>query len=235
MKTIRTKWMAIGAWLGFVGVLGGCASLALAQATPKTAPTGYVTKFGVVTPAAPAGLAKATFAGGCFWCMEQPFDELPGVIATTSGYTGGPQKKPTYQEVSGNGTDHIESVEILYDPAKITYAKLLEVFWRNVDPTVKNAQFCDHGSHYRTAIFTHDAAQAKLAQESKETLLKNQPYGSAKPIGVNGKVVTELLPAAAFWPAEDYHQDYYVKNPLRYKYYRNGCGRDARLQQLWGK
>jgi len=171
-------------------------------------------------------LATATFAGGCFWCMEGPFDKLPGVISTTSGYIGGTKEKPTYEEVSSGTTGHAEAVQIVYDPSKITYAQLLEVFWHNVDPITPNAQFCDHGPQYRSAIFFHDAEQQRLAEESKRQLEAAGRF--KKPI------VTELVAASTFYPAEDYHQDYYQKNPVRYRYYRFGCGRDARLKELWG-
>ncbi len=173
-----------------------------------------------------AGYAKATFAGGCFWCMEPPYDKLAGVISTTSGYISGHKKNPTYEEVSSGRTGHTEAVEVVYDPKKVDYAKLLEVFWRNIDPTVKDAQFCDTGSQYRTGIFYHGDEQKKLAEVSKAALEKNKPF--------KGPVVTEITRATEFYPAEEYHQDYYVKNPVRYKFYRNGCGRDSRLQQLWG-
>ncbi|HWO41290.1 MAG TPA: peptide-methionine (S)-S-oxide reductase MsrA [Candidatus Eisenbacteria bacterium] len=169
--------------------------------------------------------AKATFAGGCFWCMEPPFDELDGVLATTSGYTGGKTKNPTYEEVSSGTTGHAEAVEIVYDPKKISYSKLLEVFWRNIDPLTPNGQFCDMGSQYRSAIFYHDETQRRLAEESKKALSKRfkQP------------IATEIVPATQFYPAEEYHQDYYKKNPIRYKIYTYGCGRAARLEQVWGK
>lgn len=176
---------------------------------------------------APAGTAKATFAGGCFWCMEPPFDVLPGVISTTSGYTGGTKTNPTYEQVSAGGTGHAESVEVVYDPAKIGYEKLLEVFWHNVDPTVKDRQFCDGGSQYRTAIFFHNEEQKRLAEQSKAALEKSKPFAAS--------IVTEITAAGTFYPAEDYHQDYYQKNRIRYKFYRYNCGRDARLQELWGK
>ena len=171
-------------------------------------------------------LAKATFAGGCFWCMEPPYDKLPGVVSTTSGYTGGTKKNPTYEEVSAGRTGHAEAVEVVYDPSKISYAKLLDVFWRNVDPLTPDAQFCDHGDQYRTAIFVHDAEQKRLAEESKARVQKKF---------LERKVVTEIVPASTFYPAEEYHQDYYEKNPIRYKFYRTSCGRDARLEELWGK
>lgn len=172
------------------------------------------------------GLAKATFAGGCFWCMEPPYDKLPGVVSTTSGYIGGTKKNPTYEQVSAGGTGHAEAVQVVYDPSKVSYAKLLEVFWRNVDPLTPDAQFCDHGDQYRTAIFVHDAEQKRLAEESKARVQKKF---------LERKVVTEIVPASTFYPAEEYHQDYYEKNPIRYKFYRTSCGRDARLEELWGK
>jgi peptide-methionine (S)-S-oxide reductase len=162
---------------------------------------------GAAAPAAPARqTAHATFAGGCFWCMVHPFDQLPGVISVTSGYTGGAKKNPTYEEVSEGITGHAESVDIVYDPAKIGYEKLLEVFWRNIDPFAKNFQFCDHGP-----------SRSELHKRFKQT------------------IQTEITPASAFWPAEGYHQDYYKKNPVRYKFYRTSCGRDHRLEEIWGK
>ena len=168
--------------------------------------------------------AKATLAGGCFWCMEPPYDELDGVISTISGYIGGTKKNPSYEEVVTGTTGHTEAVQVTYDPAKITYEKLLEIFWRNIDPLTANAQFCDHGSQYRSGIFYHDEAQKKLAEASKKRVQSRfkQP------------VVTEIVRATEFYPAEDYHQDFYKKNPVRYKLYRYGCGRDQRLQELWG-
>jgi len=168
--------------------------------------------------------ARATFAGGCFWCMEPPFDKLPGVLSTTSGYTGGSTTAPTYEQVSAGRTGHAEAVEIVYDPGKVTYAQLLEVFWRNIDPLTANAQFCDVGSQYRAAIFVHDETQRRLAEESKRAV--------ARTLGKD--VVTEIVTASKFWPAEDYHQDFYKKNPIRYNLYRAGCGRDQRLEAVWG-
>ena len=184
---------------------------------------------------APSATAKAIFAGGCFWCMEPPFDKLDGVFSTTSGYIGGPKRNPTYEEVSRGITGHTEAVEIAYDPKRITYKQLLEVFWKNIDPVVKDAQFCDHGPMYRSGIFWLDDEQKKLADESKAALTKGQAFGSARPAGFKGGVVTEVTKATQFWPAEEYHQDYYTKNPIRYTYYRNSCGRDARLKELWGE
>ncbi len=174
-----------------------------------------------------AAFARATFAGGCFWCMEPPFDKLDGVVSTTSGYIGGHTKKPTYEAVSAGGTGHAEAVEIAYDPAKVSYAKLLDVFWRNIDPTVPNRQFCDVGDQYRSAIFYHDAEQRRLAEQSKAALEKSRPFPQP--------IVTEIVAAGVFTPAEAYHQDYYLKNPVRYKFYRYRCGRDQRLEELWGK
>jgi peptide-methionine (S)-S-oxide reductase len=178
------------------------------------------------TPAPTGPTATATFAGGCFWCMEPPFDKLPGVLSTTSGYTGGTKKHPTYEEVSSGATGHTEAVQVVYDPARITYEKLLDVFWHNIDPTVKDRQFCDVGPMYRTSIFVQNAEQRKLAEASKAALEKSKPFKEA--------IVTPIVDAAEFWPAEEYHQDYYRKNPVRYNYYRTGCGRDRRLTQLWG-
>ena len=177
-------------------------------------------------PASPPGSRVATFAGGCFWCMEAPFDKLDGVLATTSGYIGGTKTNPSYEEVSSGGTGHAEAVQVLYDPKKIAYEKLLEVFWRNVDPTVKDRQFCDVGTQYRTGIFVHDDGQRRAADASKAAIEKSKPFKDA--------IVTPIVAATEFWPAEEYHQDYYLKNPVRYGYYRTGCGRDARLKQLWG-
>ncbi|MDQ7000108.1 MAG: peptide-methionine (S)-S-oxide reductase MsrA [Mariprofundus sp.] len=169
----------------------------------------------------------ATFAGGCFWCMEHPFDELPGVISTTSGYTGGHQKHPTYQQVSAGTTGHTEAIQVVFDPKRISYKELLHVYWRNTDPTTANRQFCDVGTQYRPAIFYHSEAQKQAAEASKQALIQNKPF--------NGDIVTEITRATEFWPAEEYHQNYYLKNPIRYKFYRYNCGRDQRLKQLWGE
>ena len=173
-----------------------------------------------------SGNAIATFAGGCFWCMEPPFDELDGVISTTSGYTGGSKQNPTYEEVSTGTTGHAEAVQVAYDPKRISYERLLEVFWRNIDPVTPNAQFCDHGTQYRSGIFYHDAAQRRLADESKRVLEASGRF--------TAPIVTEIVAAGTFYPAEEYHQDYYKKNPIRYKLYRTSCGRDRRLAELWG-
>jgi peptide-methionine (S)-S-oxide reductase len=175
---------------------------------------------------APSTTARAIFAGGCFWCVESDFDKVDGVISTTSGYTGGTVKNPTYEEVSSKVTGHAEAVEIVFDPRKVSYERLVEHFWHTIDPTTKNQQFCDVGSPYRTAIFALDAEQLRIAQASKAQLEKTKPF--------KGSIVTEIAMAGPFYPAEEYHQDYYKKNPLRYNYYRTGCGRDARLKQLWG-
>jgi peptide-methionine (S)-S-oxide reductase len=179
----------------------------------------------MIAATAPAAtLEHATFAGGCFWCMQPPFEKLPGVVSVTAGYTGGPKQHPTYEEVSAGGTGHRESVDIVYDPSKISYERLLEVFWSNVDPTDNEGQFCDKGSQYRSAIFFHDAAQRAAAEASK-----------ARVIARLHRVYTDILPASTFWPAEEYHQDYYKKNPVRYHFYRFNCGRDQQLEHIWGK
>jgi peptide-methionine (S)-S-oxide reductase len=173
----------------------------------------------------PGKQAVAIFAGGCFWCVEADFDKVDGIVSTTSGYTGGRVANPTYQQVSAGGTGHTEAVEIVYDPAKVSYEKLLDVFWRNHDPLAKNAQFCDHGEQYRAGIFYRDDEQRRLADASKQNVQARfkQP------------VQTEITAAGPFYKAEDYHQDFYLKNPIRYKLYRYNCGRDQRLEQLWGK
>jgi peptide-methionine (S)-S-oxide reductase len=181
------------------------------------------------TPAAeePSGaLDVATFAGGCFWCMEQPFDNVDGVISTIAGYTGGDVENPTYAQVSSGGTGHAEAVRITYDPNQVSYDDLLEIFWRNIDPTTPDRQFCDRGSQYRPAIFYHGEAQEEAALASLARIEATKPF--------KDPIRTEILAAAAFYPAEDYHQDFYVTNPIRYKHYRFGCGRDRRLRQLWG-
>lgn len=169
--------------------------------------------------------ATAIFAGGCFWCVEADFEKLPGVIDAESGYTGGQEKNPTYQQVSAGRTGHAEAVRVRYEPARISYAQLLAHFWRNIDPTVKNRQFCDSGAQYRTGIYYQDQAQRDAALASKAALEKEKRFA---------RVETEVVAAGAFYPAEQYHQDYYKKNPVRYKYYRYNCGRDARLKELWG-
>lgn len=172
----------------------------------------------------PVGIA--TFAGGCFWCTEADFDKVPGVISTTSGYIGGKTVNPTYKQVSGGKTGHIEAVQVRFDPARTSFSKLLTAFWPTIDPLTPNRQFCDDGSQYRSAIFYHDADQQRQAETSKAELAASGRF--TQPI------VTEILPATMFYPAEEYHQDYYIKNPIRYSYYRSNCGRDARLAEVWG-
>jgi peptide-methionine (S)-S-oxide reductase len=191
---------------------------------------GVLFSLGLVASAAAQGsepqkTAIATFAGGCFWCVEADFDKVEGVISTTSGYTGGRTANPSYEEVSRGGTGHAEAVEIVYDPAKVSYNKLLDVFWHNIDPLAKDRQFCDHGDQYRSAIFYHGDEQRAQAEASKTAVEKRfkQP------------IQTQIVAAGPFYKAEEYHQDYYVKNPIRYKFYRFNCGRDAWLEELWGK
>jgi peptide-methionine (S)-S-oxide reductase len=174
----------------------------------------------------PPERASAIFAGGCFWCEETAYEGVPGVISVTSGYIGGQKKNPTYDEVSSGGTGHAEAVEVVFDPARTSYEKLLDIFWRNVDPFQKDAQFCDHGSQYRSGIFYRGDEQMKAAFESLRKL-EGEPR-------FKGKIVTEIVPATKFYRAEEYHQDFYKKNPIRYKTYRMGCGRDARLKEIWG-
>lgn len=204
--------MARTAWTGLLGAavaaMLGIGQPGLAQEAPKEQPA----------------TATAVFAGGCFWCMEPPFDKLDGVVATISGYTGGTVAAPTYQQVSAGRTGHYEAVQIRYDPKKVSYEKLLSVFWRQVDPFDAGGQFCDRGQQYATAIFASNDEERRLAERSKEEVARQ--LGKA--------IVTPVLPAATFYPAEDYHQDYYQKNPVRYHYYRFSCGRDKRLEQVWG-
>jgi peptide-methionine (S)-S-oxide reductase len=170
--------------------------------------------------------ASAIFAGGCFWCVEADFDKVKGVISTTSGYTGGQVPNPTYRQVSGGGTGHAEAVKVVYDPAQVSYEKLLQVFWRNIDPLAKDKQFCDSGSEYRSAIFVQDADQRRAAEASKKALETSGRFKQP--------IQTQIADASQFYDAEDYHQDYYLKNPTKYKFYRWNCGRDQRLQELWG-
>ena len=169
----------------------------------------------------------ATFAGGCFWCMEPPFDKLDGVLSTVSGYTGGRTVDPTYAEVSSGVTGHAESLHVTYDPSRIGYEKLLDVFWRNIDPVARDRQFCDIGEQYRSAVFYHDDEQKRLAEASKRALEQSGRFEEP--------IATQIVAATAFYPAEEYHQDYYRKNPIRYRFYRYNCGRDRRLKELWGK
>jgi len=177
------------------------------------------------TPVKTGSTATALFAGGCFWCIEADFEKLPGVIGAQSGYTAGTKRNPTYEQVSDGGTGHTEAVRVTYDPARVSYAQLVDFFWKHIDPTVKDKQFCDSGNQYRSGIYWQDETERKLAESSREALLSSGKF----------KVIhTEIIAATTFYPAEEYHQDYYKKNPIRYAYYRNGCGRDARVQQLWG-
>ncbi|MDP2358968.1 MAG: peptide-methionine (S)-S-oxide reductase MsrA [Beijerinckiaceae bacterium] len=171
-------------------------------------------------------LATAIFAGGCFWCMEPPFDALDGVVSTTSGYTSGTRVNPTYAEVSAGGTGHTEAVKIVYNPSKVSYEKLLEVFWRNHDPLTANAQFCDKGSQYRAGIYYANETEKRLAESTKMAIEKSGRFKQP--------IVTEIVAATTFYPAEESHQNYYIKNPIRYKYYSTSCGRARRLNELWG-
>ncbi len=212
---------------GFLTLVGAVAALACALVFAQgSINTGKAALAAPAKATAATKTARAIFAGGCFWCMEGPFDKLDGVISTTSGYIGGHKKDPTYKEVSAGITGHTEAVEVVYEPAKVSYEKLLDVFWHNIDPTVKDRQFCDSGSQYRSGIFVADDAQKKAADASKAALDKSKPFKAA--------IVTEITAASTFYAAEDYHQDYYLKNPVRYRFYRQGCGRDARLKELWG-
>lgn len=213
-RRFRVALVTAAALVGGFG-LGSLSLRAQQTPTPST-----------VTPPAPTGTAKAILAGGCFWCVESDFDKLPGVLSTTSGYVGGTVANPSYEQVSAKRTGHAEAVEIVYDPAKISYDKLLNHFWRTIDPTTKDRQFCDVGSPYRTGIFAVDATQLAQAKASLAAIEKSKPFKEP--------VVTEVTLAGPFYAAEDYHQDYYKKNPVRYQYYRTSCGRDARLKQLWG-
>ncbi len=172
-------------------------------------------------------LEKATFAGGCFWCMEEAFDKVDGVVSTLSGYTGGRKANPTYEEVSAGRTGHAESVEVMYDPTKVSYEELLEIFWHNIDPTVADRQFCDVGNQYRSAIFYHNETQKRLAEESKQKLEKSERF--------KAPFATQIVPAGPFYLAEEYHQNFHEKNPIRYKFYKYNCGRAQRLLDLWGK
>jgi peptide-methionine (S)-S-oxide reductase len=206
------------------------ASLAAAMLMSASAASAWMAAVGSAAPAARApaasALEHATFAGGCFWCMESPFESLPGVRSVTSGYSGGPEKNPTYPQVSAGRTGHAEAVDIVFDPAVVSYERLLEVFWRNIDPTQKGGQFCDRGSQYRSAIFYRTASQRALAERSRDALRASKRLPAP--------VVTEVTAFRGFHPAEDYHQDYYKKNPDHYAAYRKGCGRDERLRALWG-
>lgn len=172
------------------------------------------------------GYQTAIMAGGCFWCLESDFEKLQGVVDVVSGYTGGRLENPSYEQVSAGGTGHVESVRVIYDPSKISYAGILDYYWRHIDPTRDDGQFCDKGTQYRPVIFYQGEQQKSLAEQSKARIERGKPF--ADPIKV------KLIPASTFYPAEEYHQDYYKKNPIRYRYYRFSCGRDSRVEQLWG-
>lgn len=190
-------------------------------------PRSLVLFLALAAPGAPAQqIETATFAAGCFWCSEEAFEKVPGVVSVVSGYIGGSKVNPTYQEVSAGGTGHTEAVEVRYDPARVSYQTLLETFWLNHDPTVKDRQFCDAGTQYRPSIFYHGAEQKRMADASRAHWEKNKPFKQP--------IVTPIEAAGRFWPAEEYHQDYYRKNPVRYKLYTSGCGRYTRLDELWG-
>lgn len=209
------RWRTrIAGLAGAVLMLAALTACAQDDATPQQTPAAEKT-------------AVAIFAGGCFWCMEPPYDKLPGVISTTSGYIGGRVANPTYQQVSAGRTGHTEAVQVRYDPSRVDYATLLEVFWRNIDPVAVDRQFCDVGSQYRSEIFYLDEEQRRLAEASKRRLEASGRF--------DRPIATEITPASTFYPAEGYHQDYYTKNPVRYRFYRWNCGRDARLQELWGE
>lgn len=180
----------------------------------------------IALAADPSGALKAYFAGGCFWCMEEAFEKVDGVLSVTSGYMGGRVSRPSYEQVSAGGTGHAESIEVLYDPSRVSYGKLLDAFWHNVDPLTPEAQFCDHGSQYRSVIFYQNDEQKRLAEESKRSIEQSKRF--TQPI------VTELVMASEFFPAEEYHQDFYKKNPIRYKFYKYNCGRVKRLEEVWG-
>jgi len=206
---------AVNRALNLLSLVAAAVVLLLMPSLPHAAETGGLGR-----------LETAIFAGGCFWCMQPPFDILKGVASTTAGYTGGGKANPTYEEVSAGGTGHAEAVRILFDPKVISYSRLLEVFWHNIDPATPDRQFCDTGNQYRSAIFYVGETQKRLAQQSKQALEKEKPFKEP--------VFTEIKAAGAFYPAEEYHQNYYKKNPLRYKIYRYNCGRDKRLRELWG-
>jgi peptide-methionine (S)-S-oxide reductase len=200
-------------------ILAGCGAIAPSPSAADTKPS-------ATQNVAPENSAIAIFAGGCFWCMEKPFDQIPGVLSTTSGYTGGDLVNPTYNQVGSGSTGHIEAVKIVYDKTRVTYAQLLDIYWRQVDPFDGDGQFCDQGETYAPAIFVANPAEQTAAEASKRVVEARFPGQS---VGVR------IIPAKTFWDAEGYHQDYYIKNPVRYAYYRNGCGRDARLKAVWGE
>ena len=213
--------------LPMLTALGACAQSGSTPQPSKAPPSKAAPAQATPYKTVPVKSAVAVFAGGCFWCMEPPFDKLPGVSSTTSGYIGGRVANPTYEQVSAGITGHTEAVQVRYDPAKVSYAKLLDVFWRNIDPVAVNRQFCDVGDQYRSAIFYRSAQEKRLAEASKQRI---EASGRLKQ-----PIATQIATATTFYAAEDYHQDYYIKNPARYKYYRFSCGRDQRLKALWGK
>ncbi|KIQ96401.1 peptide-methionine (S)-S-oxide reductase MsrA [Lysobacter sp. A03] len=203
-------------------------SIAVGRASPAAPAQAAASTKSTHAEAKPEGIQTAIFAGGCFWCMEPPYDTLPGVISTESGYIGGTVANPTYEQVSAGRTRHAEALRVTYDPARVDYPKLLEVFWRNIDPVAVDRQFCDVGNQYRSAIFPVNDEQRRIAEASKKTL-------QADPRFRQQTIATRIEPTATFYPAESYHQDYYRKNPVRYKYYRYSCGRDRRLEEIWGE
>ncbi len=213
--------------LPMLTALGACAQSGSTPQPSKASPSKAAPAQATPYKTVPMKSAVAVFAGGCFWCMEPPFDKLPGVSSTTSGYIGGRVANPTYEQVSAGITGHTEAVQVRYDPSKVSYAKLLDVFWRNIDPVAVNRQFCDVGDQYRSAIFYRNAEEKRLVEASKRRI---EASGRLKQ-----PIATQIVAATTFYPAEDYHQDYYLKNPTRYKYYRFSCGRDQRLKALWGK
>lgn len=216
MKNIFTKF-----------VLAASTMIAATLVTSAIASSAVIVSLDDTQTKPQSGLQTAVFAGGCFWCTESDFDKVKGVVSTTSGYIGGSVKNPTYEQVSAGGTGHAEAVEIKFDPKKITYANLLKVYWLSIDPLTENRQFCDSGSQYRSAIFYIGESQKKQALAYKKSLEVSKFFKQP--------IVTEITAATTFYPAEDYHQDYHNKNPVRYNYYRSSCGRDARLKQVWGK
>jgi len=221
--TATTRWIpaGVGIAIAIAIALLVLAGLPAAPRASQSASTGDTGSTGGGT------LSEATFAGGCFWCMEHAFDEVEGVVETVSGYTGGEVEDPTYRQVSAGATGHAEAVRVRYDPQRITYEELLDIFWHNIDPLTADRQFCDAGSQYRSAIFYHDERQQRLAEGSREALARSGRF--------DRPIVTEIEPAGAFYRAEAYHQDYHQKNPVRYQLYRFACGRDDRLEALWGE
>jgi peptide-methionine (S)-S-oxide reductase len=226
---MRARSSRILAWVSAATLITAVACADSSRTSPSTESASAPKTLPAAStgPAVSTKLEHATFAGGCFWCEETAFEGLPGVQSVTSGYTGGFQKNPTYEEVSAGVTGHAESVDIVFDPSKVTYRELLQLFWHNVDPTQANGQFCDHGNQYRSAIFYHDSTQHALALASKKAIEDSKRF--------DRPIVTEIVAATHFYPAEQYHQDFYKKDPVRYKTYRFGCGRDARLKEIWGQ